>query len=415
MSPSANKKTGLGMNINSEIERLRKVILHYPTLSLDRLTPENCQHFLFDDVLWTQKAQEEHQLFQNILKEQGVEVYLTDNLLLETMHDPIAREWLTQKTVDRLYDNTSFSDDLIGHLKTLDPKKLTSHLLGGLTWKEMGVAPNGLTSHQFEPSDFVLYPLPNHLFARDASCWIDHGVSINPMFCSVRTGETLNIAAIYKFHPLFKNDGFNIWYDGSESIHPLPSLEGGDVLVINEYCLVIGLSSRTTPQAIELLAKTLFPKSKFNKIIVIGIPKERASMHLDTLMTMIDINAFCIAFQELNMPAWSIQPSDQPQELIVEPISDVFHAIAKELGEKKLNLVSLGGDMFTEQREQWTDASNLLAIAPGKVIAYDRNTQTNKKLRKAGFEVIEIEGSELGRGRGGPRCMSCPIERGVKS
>ncbi len=399
------------MKVNSEIGKLRKVILHYPSLSLDRLTPENCREFLFDDVLWTQKAQEEHIVFQNKLMEQGIEVYLLDDLLLEAIEDPIAREWLAQKAVDRIYHGTSFDNDLLSYLRTLDTKTFIGRMLGGLTWKEMDINPAGLTSHQFEPTDFVLPPLPNHLFARDASCWIGQGVSINQMFYPARVGETLNYATIYKFHPLFKDNSFETWYDGSEAIHQLPSLEGGDVLVLNKTCIAIGISSRTTPQAIELLAKQLLAKSDIKTILAIAIPKERSSMHLDTVMTMANHDTFCIASSDIKLPTWRIRLNHEKNELVVEAEKNIFDAIARELGEKKLQLISIGGDAFAEQREQWTDASNLLAVAPGKIIAYDRNTETNDKLRKAGIDVIEIEGAELGRGGGRPRCMSGLIYR----
>ncbi|MBU1558277.1 MAG: arginine deiminase, partial [Gammaproteobacteria bacterium] len=230
------------------------------------------------------------------------------------------------------------------------------------------------------------------------------------MHWPARQRETLNLAVIYKFHPLFKKASFETWYDGSDMEAHLPTVEGGDVLVLSKDCIAIGVSERSTPEAIETLAKRLFAKEDKQQIIAIEIPKERASMHLDTVMTMLDDHSFCIAFPCETIRAWNLRPNDDGS-LNVRKEKNVFNAIGKAIGREKLRLITLGGDDFTEKREQWSDASNLLAISPGVVIGYERNVYTNKKLFNEGFDVISIPGSELGRGRGGARCMSCPIER----
>ncbi len=396
--------------IHSEIGKLRKVMLHYPGASLERLTRENCQQFLFDDILWAEKACQEHIDFQNKLKKNGVEVYLLDQLLQETLTNPTARQWLIEKVITRLYYKTNFAHVLMDYLNALNPKTLTHYLFGGLTWKETKLTAKNLTSQLLNENDFVLPPLPNQLFTRDTSCWIGQDVSINPMHWPVRRGETLNVAAIYKFHPMFAQYKFDVIYDGSSTEYPLPAIEGGDILVITKDCLAIGLGERTTPQAVELLAKSLFKTGNKKKIIAIEIPKTYASMHLDTAMTMIDRQTFCIAVPAEAIRAWTITPGNN-DNLIIEPQNHFLNSIAQELGEPNLRLITPGRNSFTEQREQWTDASNLLALSPGIVIGYERNTETNQKLRDAGVNVIEIAGSELSHGRGGARCMSCPLER----
>jgi arginine deiminase len=398
------------MQINSEIEHLREVIIHRPELSLQRLTPANCHNYLFDDVLWVEKAEEEHEYFQKVLTDHGVKVYLLHNLLKETMAIKKAREWLLHEVTRRLHYKSFLAELLFDFLMQLKNDELANYLIGGLTWQEAALPSKGLVCDTLYPDDFILPPLPNHLFTRDTSCWVGKGVSINPMHWMVRRGETLNLAAIYKFHPKFAKADFEIWYDGSAGEY-LPSVEGGDVLILSKDCVAIGLSERTTPAAIEALAKRLFAKKDKQQIIAVEIPKDRASMHLDTVMTMLNYDTFCIAFPCDTVRSWSIRPGVNKDELVVDEEKDLFKAIAKSLDQKALNLITPGGDAFTEKREQWTDASNLLALSPGVVIGYDRNVETNDKLKEEGIKVIPIPGSELGRGRGGARCMSCPILR----
>lgn len=397
------------MAIYSEIKPLKSVLLHDPSITLKRLTPDNCKSLLFDDVLWIDRAVEEHHYFAQVLKEHGAEVLLVGELLEQTLEIDHARRWLLEEFVTRHYFESSFADELTSFLYGQTSHKLMTYITGGLTRHEFNIGSKSLVGQILQENEFILPPLPNHLFTRDTSCWIGDGVTLNPMHYSARHNETTNISAIYQFHPWFTKRDFKVWYDDTESHLPLPSLEGGDVLVLNEKTLLIGHSQRTTPEAIEILAKRLFSASTFEKVIVVDIPKKRAAMHLDTMLTMIDEDCFCTALPE-HLPAWVVRPNDS-DDIEVTPTHDPFESIAEALGIQKVRLVSLTGDYFSQQREQWNDASNLLAISPGTVIAYDRNTEANKALRNAGVHVIEIKGSELGRGRGGARCMSCPIDR----
>ncbi|WP_298770014.1 arginine deiminase [uncultured Shewanella sp.] len=407
-------------SVFSEISPLKKVILHRPNLSLRYLTPSNCQSLLFDDVLWVDKANEEHRAFSLSLTKEGVEVFLLHDLMAETLLINHAKEWLLAKIFNAISLPPSMTQLVLEYLTHLDIKKLSMYLLGGLTLHDLSdpTLKKQLQPYFYQHNDkdinhFILAPLPNHLFTRDTSCWIGNGLSINPMHYPARQRETYNMAAIYKFHPMFKNSEFDIWYDGSNEKDNLPSIEGGDVLVISNKCLLIGLSQRTSLQAISLLAKKLLSIEKFEKIIAVDIPKQRASMHLDTLFTMVNYNTFCSALPSEAFRAWSIALGDSKDALIINQEKDFFTYLARSLGEKKLHIIPLAGDIFTQQREQWNDASNVLTIAPGKILAYEQNTEMNKKLLSLGLDVIEIAGSELGRGRGGARCMSCPIEREI--
>jgi len=397
--------------VESEIAPLRRVIIHRPGIALQRITPETFSEFLFDDILYTEEADKEHDIFAEILRSRGATVYYLDHLLKDILQETEVRKWILTKLLSKFDLNLNFIKYTYDYLYHLSTDRLCYHLIAGITLGEAKIKRRGIIGRIYKDSDFIIPPLPNHYFTRDPSCWIGKGVAINRMEFEVRRGETLNTAAIYKFHPMFKEESFGTWYNGTEGDRL--SMEGGDVLVIHKDCVMIGLGQRTHPQSIEILAHRLFANNVVKQILLVELPKSRACMHLDTVMTMVDETSFCVAFSDFSPRVWSIYPEDQEGDLVLIEEESLLNALKKVLKTNSVRFISVGNgeDTIVQRREQWTDASNLLAVAPGVVVGYGKNERTNKVLREAGIEILEIPGAELGRGRGGARCMSCPIER----
>jgi len=413
--------------VYSEVGKLRKVLVHRPDLSLQRLTPANHNDLLFDDVLWVEHAQREHDAFVARMQEHGVKVFYLENLLAETLaaSEP-ARDYIVRRVVTELTVGTSVVDEVRALLLAMPATLLATHLIGGLSKAEVkekldlgALNHTSLTSAVSDEATFILPPLPNSLFTRDPSSWICNGVTLNPMYWHARRLETVNIALIYRFHPMFENAEFQFWYppmcdDGKFDMEDFgqASLEGGDILPIGNKTVLIGMSERSTAQMVEQVAKSLFKKADVERVIACQMTRDRAHMHLDTIFTMLDRDAVTI-FPKVadRIRAFSLRPGDGQNQFDVTRETSFLDAVTDALGVRKLRVIPTGGDSYQQAREQWDDGNNTFALEPGVVIAYRKNTHTNQAFRDAGIKVIEIDGFELGKGRGGGHCMTCPLLR----
>jgi len=390
------------LGADSEVAALRAVILHRPGPELLRLTPRNNDRLLFDGLPWVARAQQEHDAFAELLRGRGVEVLLLADLLAEAMASGAARMHGISAAVDARRLGMPLAQELSAYLRTLGAAELADVLIAGMTFTELPIDhAESLVVRMHHGGDFVIDPLPNLVFTRDSSFWIGPRVAITSLAMPARQRETSLTDLIYAHHPRFL--GVRRAYESRSA-----PVEGGDVLLLAPGVVAVGVGERTTPAGAEALARSLFDDDLAHTVLAVPIAQERAQMHLDTVCTMVDVDAV-VMYPQITLPAYTVHRTGSGVR--IDPERPFLAAAADAMGIAALRVIDTGLDAVTAEREQWDDGNNTLALAPGVVVAYERNTQTNARLADAGIEVLPIAASELGTGRGGPRCMSCPIAR----